>query len=142
MRPSSTANGREPRGDLPPVTDTAAVARRVAELAGRYELRPATRERLQLLVELLRGDPFAPTAIRDPVRIIDEHLADSLVALELPVVRQATSLADLGSGVGMPGLALALALPDAQFWLVESAARACRFLHRAVSMCDARNATV
>ena len=38
-------------------------------------------------------------------------MADSLVALELPAVREAAPIADLGSGGGFPGLALAIALP-------------------------------
>ena len=41
------------------------------------------------------------------------HVADSLSALELPFVAAAARIADLGSGAGWPGLALAAALPDA-----------------------------
>ncbi|MBV9801737.1 MAG: 16S rRNA (guanine(527)-N(7))-methyltransferase RsmG [Solirubrobacterales bacterium] len=74
--------------------------------------------------------------------MIDDHLADSLVALELEVVRTARSVADLGSGAGVPGLPLAIALPDAEVSLVESAARKCAFLERAVAACGIPNARV
>jgi 16S rRNA (guanine527-N7)-methyltransferase len=40
-------------------------------------------------------------------------------------------MADLGSGAGWPGLALAAALPSAHVSLVESAVRHCRYLERA-----------
>ncbi|HEX5620221.1 MAG TPA: RsmG family class I SAM-dependent methyltransferase, partial [Solirubrobacteraceae bacterium] len=55
------------------------------------------------------------------------------VALELPAVRDARRIADLGAGAGWPGLALAAALPDAHVALVESAIRHCRYLEKAVA---------
>jgi 16S rRNA (guanine527-N7)-methyltransferase len=52
------------------------------------------------------------------------------VALELDPVRTATRVADLGSGAGFPGVALAVALPSAEVRLVESQRRRCEFLER------------
>ena len=69
-------------------------------------------------------------------------MADSLVALDLPAVRDARRIADLGSGAGWPGLALAAALPDARVALVESAIRHCRYLERAVAAGRLENAEV
>ena len=91
---------------------------------------------------LLAEDPQAPTAIRDRRRILDDHLADSLVALELEPVRAARSLVDLGSGAGVPGLPLAVALPHASVTLLESAARKCAFIERAVGACGLDNVEV
>jgi 16S rRNA (guanine527-N7)-methyltransferase len=91
---------------------------------------------------LLVGDPTAPTAVRDPIRALDDHLADALVALDLKEVRGARAVADLGSGAGVPGLPLAIALPTAQFSLVESSSRKCAFLHRARDACAVANARV
>lgn len=51
-------------------------------------------------------------------------------------------MADIGSGAGLPGLPLAIALPQASFALVESAARKCEFLERAVRVCGLGNAEV
>jgi 16S rRNA (guanine527-N7)-methyltransferase len=62
--------------------------------------------------------------------------------VDLPVVRAARRIADLGSGAGWPGLALAAALPDAHVALVESAVRHCRYLERAVEAMGLRNAVV
>jgi 16S rRNA (guanine527-N7)-methyltransferase len=111
-------------------------------LAERYGLPSDAGSRLDRLHRLLVVDPLAPTAIRDPDRVIDDHLADSLVALEVEAVRSATMLADLGSGAGLPGLALAIALPQAKVALVESTARKCAFLVRAIATCGVGNAHV
>jgi len=108
----------------------------------RYGLTADAERQLGLLYRLLTEDPLAPTAVRDPGGVIDDHLADSLVALELDAVRKATAVADLGSGAGVPGLPLAIALADASVALVESAARKCAFLERAVAACEVANARV
>jgi 16S rRNA (guanine527-N7)-methyltransferase len=93
-------------------------------------------------VDLVAHDPQAPTAIRSRAAIIDDHVADSLVALELDAVQSATGAVDLGSGAGFPGLALAIALPQTEFTLVESSGRKCAFLRRAVEECGISNADV
>jgi 16S rRNA (guanine527-N7)-methyltransferase len=74
--------------------------------------------------------------------VIDDHLADSLVALELEEVRRAAAIADLGSGAGFPGLPLAIALPDSTVNLIESNARKSGFLRRAATACALRNVRV
>jgi 16S rRNA (guanine527-N7)-methyltransferase len=108
-------------------------------LAERYDLPGRAAEQLRELHRLLVEDPLAPTAVRDPRKVIDDHLADSLVALELEPVRIARALADLGSGAGVPGLPLAIALPDTTFALVESAARKAAFIERAIARCGVSN---
>jgi len=61
------------------------------------------------------------TAIRDPNEMVTQHLLDSLAVL--PVLSKSVpggrrfSLADVGSGAGLPGLVLAIARPD---WAVTS----------------------
>jgi 16S rRNA (guanine527-N7)-methyltransferase len=112
---------------------------RLEALGGRYGVDPAP---LVSLLELLRDDPTAPTTVRDPAAAVDVHVADSLVALDLPVVRAAGTLADLGAGAGFPGLPLALALARARVSLVESSSRKCRFLRSAAAATGAGNADV
>jgi 16S rRNA (guanine527-N7)-methyltransferase len=113
----------------------------VAALASRYGLPPPAPRRLEALLAILTEDPLAPTTI-DASHAVDDHLADSLVALELEEVRAAATIADLGSGAGLPGLPLAIALPEAELHLVESAKRKHEFLERAVQTCDLSNVEV
>jgi 16S rRNA (guanine527-N7)-methyltransferase len=112
------------------------------QLADRFALPSTGTRQLATLLDLLGRDPQAPTSDSAREAALDVHVADSLVALDLPVVRLATEIADVGSGPGFPGLALAAALPRARVRLVESSRRKCRFLSRAVSEARVRNASV
>lgn len=114
----------------------------VAPLVARWDLGPGAGDRLAALLGILEADDSAPTSVRAAHEAVDAHLADSLVALEVDVVRTAGRIADLGSGAGFPGLALAVALPQARVALVESAARKCAFLERAIAAAGASNAEV
>jgi 16S rRNA (guanine527-N7)-methyltransferase len=118
-----------------------------AELAVRaglesHELDATQREKLVRMLELLATDEHAPTAVREPRLAVQVHLADSLAALELDVVRAAAQIADLGSGAGFPGLALAVALPDTHVSLIESQRRSSEFLARVCAGVGIENAGV
>ena len=97
---------------------------------------------LEALLGGLREDERAPTTVTDARRAVDIHLADSLTALEVGAVRTAGRLADIGSGAGFPGLALAVALPGAEVSLVESQRRKCEFLERLSLAAEVENAHV
>ena len=116
--------------------------KRLEELGRRYGVPPAGLEALDAILALQAEDPAAPTTVSEPAAAADRHVADSLVAVDLPAVRHARRIADLGSGAGWPGLALAAALPDARVALVESAIRHCRYLERAVAAGRLENAEV
>jgi 16S rRNA (guanine527-N7)-methyltransferase len=118
------------------------IAAQVEALAARHSLPTRAVERLEALLCLLAEDPFAPTTIHDPWRVVDDHLADSLVVLEVLQVRRASRIVDLGSGAGLPGLPLAIALPEASFVLLDSSARRCAFLERAVATLGLGNVEV
>jgi 16S rRNA (guanine527-N7)-methyltransferase len=105
----------------------------LADLAARYGLPEGATDRLAALLALVAAEPASITTVRDPAEGADAHVADSLVALDLPVVRAARRVADLGSGGGFPGLVLAIARPAAHVALVESVGRKCAFLTGAVS---------
>ena len=115
---------------------------RVLALAERYELPDDVVPRLVAFHRLLVEDPLAPTAVRDPLKAVDDHLADSLVGLEIEAVRAAGTIADLGSGAGLPGIPLAISLPRTSVALVDSLTKRCAFLERAVSVSEATNARV
>ena len=69
------------------------------------------------------------TAIRDPAEMVTRHLLDSLAIL--PFVEGET-LADLGTGPGLPGIVLAIAAPGRQILLVDSNGKKVRFLREAI----------
>jgi hypothetical protein len=61
------------------------------------------------------------TAIRDPRGMVALHLLDSLALV--PHMDGIATLADLGTGAGLPGIPLAIALPALRVTLVESSGR-------------------
>jgi 16S rRNA (guanine527-N7)-methyltransferase len=112
---------------------------KLADLGSRFGVEVGA---LAAVLALQTVDPAASTTVREPDVAVDRHIADSLVALELDPVRSARSIADVGSGAGWPGLALAAALPEAHVFLVESAIRHCRYLERAVEAAGLSNVDV
>jgi len=112
------------------------------EQAEAWDLGPATATRFSALLALLARDPSAPTSVRSPPEAANVHVADSLAALDLSPVRSATSIADVGSGAGFPGVPLAIALPRARAALVESTGWKAAWLMDLVAEVDVGNATV
>lgn len=127
---------------IPSVAARSSVGRQTADLAERFGLPASAAESMAALLALLVEDPLAPTTIREPGLAIRDHFADALVALELPEVREASTIADLGSGAGVPGLPLAIARPQATVFLVESNRRKCTFIARAAEATGTTNAVV
>jgi 16S rRNA (guanine527-N7)-methyltransferase len=77
---------------------------------------------------------------REVPRLWDRHLINcGLLATLVPM--EAT-VADLGSGAGLPGLVLALARPDLRVTLIEPMARRVAFLTEAVAALDLSRVTV
>jgi 16S rRNA (guanine527-N7)-methyltransferase len=99
------------------------VQRRLAQLASEHGLTPAQRDQLGILLAALDADEHAPTAVRERELAVDVHVADSLSALAVPALVRARRIVDMGSGAGLPGLPLAVALPAAHVTLLESGAR-------------------
>jgi len=90
---------------------------------------------------------FAANATMNLTRITDraaaeiQHVADALTLLPfLPA--EPFSLADVGSGGGVPGLPLAIVRPDARVTLIESTKKKAAFLQSAVQQLELRNVTV
>jgi 16S rRNA (guanine527-N7)-methyltransferase len=121
---------------------SASVSARLESLRERYSLSERQRDQLAALLQGLAADERAPTAVRDPARAVDVHLADSLAALELEVLPAKGKIADLGTGAGFPGLALAVALPESEIWLVEAQARKCAFVEGLLASAQIANARI
>jgi 16S rRNA (guanine527-N7)-methyltransferase len=118
------------------------LAARWEALAQRHGLREPALAQLQRVLAHMAHDETAPTTARDPHQAVDVHVADSLVGLELAVVRRAKRIADLGAGAGFPGVALAAALPGSRVALVESASRKCEYLGRMLAAARIPNAEI
>jgi 16S rRNA (guanine527-N7)-methyltransferase len=93
-------------------------------------------------LELLEEERASVSSVTEPGRAWKVHVADSLTGLEVPALREATRIADVGSGAGFPGLVLAVALPGAQVDLIESVGRKCDFIRRAIEAAGIDNARV
>ena len=65
-----------------------------------------------------RAAPMGMVAPSDVPRLRERHILDSLRAVPL-LPRANATMCDLGSGAGLPGIPLAIALPDLQITLVE-----------------------
>ena len=80
------------------------------------------------------------TAIDEPDRILSHHLLDSLSLV--PSLEGGKRLLDVGSGAGLPGIPLAIALPETLWVMLDSNARKTRFIRQAIAHCGLRNAQV
>ncbi len=78
--------------------------------------------------------------------IIQKHIFDSLTAVpvlkELFQSKAGLSVADVGSGGGLPGIPLAIVFPDTKFTLIERMSRRCAFLENCVLILGLNNVTV
>jgi 16S rRNA (guanine527-N7)-methyltransferase len=103
-------------------------------------LSPAQRRSLETVLALLAEERASVSSVTD-ARAWKVHVTDSLTGLEVPELREARRIADVGAGAGFPGLVLAVALPAAQVDLVESVSRKTAFITHAASEAGIPNAT-
>lgn len=104
-------------------------------------LPPPPQQRLLDYVALLQkwNKVYNLTAVREAQKMVGHHLLDCLAVV--PHVSAATIL-DVGSGAGLPGIPLALALPRAQVTLLDSGRKKAAFLRQAVIELKLANAEV
>lgn len=101
----------------------------------------AGREKLATVLALLAEERASVSSVVDQ-RAWRVHVLDSLTGLEVPELRGAGRIADVGAGAGFPGLALAVALPASRVDLIESIGRKCEFMREATRAAGIDNATV
>jgi len=79
---------------------------------------------------------------RDRNQLATKHLAPALLLLPLILSLPHRTLLDLGSGAGLPGIPLKIALPDTQFYLVESRRKRVTFLREVVRKLELKKVEV
>lgn len=83
------------------------------------------------------------TAIREPSEMVGHHLLDSLAIVpHLPMPQREGSLADVGSGAGLPGIPLAIARPQWRVALNDSKQKKAAFMRQAAIELGLKNVEV
>ncbi len=103
------------------------------------------RERLLDYVRLLAkwNRVYNLTAVREPLEMVPRHLLDSLVVMpHLQALHAKKRVLDVGTGGGLPGIPLALMLPQVYFVLLDSNSKKTRFVQQAVVELGLRNVEV
>jgi 16S rRNA (guanine527-N7)-methyltransferase len=100
-------------------------------------------EKIGGYVELLLkwNQKIALTTVTNPVEIVKFHFGESLFAISTGACGK-SRLADVGTGPGFPGLALALADSSLQVSLIESNLKKCAFLAEIIRRLEIPNAIV
>jgi 16S rRNA (guanine527-N7)-methyltransferase len=80
------------------------------------------------------------TAIKGLPRMLRYHLLDSLSMM--PRLADCRKAIDVGSGAGLPGIPLAIAMPDSFWVMLDSNSRKTRFIRQAIAHCGLKNAQV
>lgn len=125
-----------------PLPDRAQLTRAALQLGVALEARQA--DRLLAYLALLHKWNAAVnlTAVRDPAAMFTHHLLDSL-AVVAPLRRQggAGRLLDVGSGAGLPGLVIAIAMPEVAVTCVDAVAKKSTFVRQAAADLGVRSVT-
>lgn len=92
--------------------------------------RAETPEKLGIYMDLLEewNQKMDLTAVTDPEETADKHFIDSLTVLRTPLLDGVTTLIDVGTGAGFPGLAVAIACPEIHVTLMDAQKKRLDFL--------------
>ncbi len=105
-------------------------------LATRFGLSDEAVAALADYVGLLLTWPGNVTGLSTLTEVVATLLGDSLALLDVGHLRlrEREPWADLGAGAGIPGIPLAVTVPDVHLALLESASRKCAFLRTALQV--------
>jgi len=99
----------------------------------------------QYILEIEQYNPaLSLVGTNDRQELIVRHILDSLspVGIISRLLTGSRTVADVGSGAGLPGIPLAIALPDAAFTLIERKGRRAGFLRHAQETLGLANVAV
>ncbi|AHF02094.1 16S rRNA methyltransferase [Thiomicrospira aerophila AL3] len=82
------------------------------------------------------------SAIRDPDEMLVKHVFDSLAVAPVLRAEGIRDLLDVGTGAGLPGIPLAIVMPDLPIRLLDSNHKKTRFLVQAKGQLGLDNVTV
>ena len=77
----------------------------------------------------------------ESLHVLERHVGDSLTWLQ-PMDAPPVSMLDVGSGVGLPGIPLAIVLPNTEITLLDRSGRRCGLLRRAIRVLDLQNVVI
>lgn len=72
------------------------------------------------------------TAITEEDEVIDKHFIDSLTCARVMDMTKVTSIVDIGTGAGFPGIPLKIAYPEISFVLLDSLNKRVKFLDEVI----------
>ncbi len=103
---------------------------------------PRQRENLTDYLKLLQkwNRSYNLTAISEPAKMVSYHLLDSLSLM--PFIGEQARCLDVGSGAGLPGIPLAIMLPQTEWVLLDSNGKKTRFIQQAVATLGLDNVSV
>ena len=81
------------------------------------------------------------SGIRDPKQMLTLHILDSLALIPL-IDADADTIADVGTGAGLPGIPLAICLPAKRFTLIDSNSKKTRFIFQTAALLGLHNVEV
>ncbi len=79
------------------------------------------------------------TAITEYNDVMKKHFLDSISLVKACPLKNGTSLIDVGTGAGFPGLALQIAFPDIHVTLLDSLKKRISFLQEVIKTLDLKN---
>ncbi len=127
-----------PRHSPPP-----SLAESLAQGVAALHLNVSAEARADLLAFIALMDKWTRvynlTAVRSRREMLSRHVFDSLAVV--PHI-QGPRVLDVGSGAGLPGIPLAIVLPDVHFTLLDSVAKKTRFMVQAVGELGLGNVAV